>query len=154
MSWYYKNIGWIRCSLNYGRDHIERFCRQAMPFEKVLDIGAGSGDDLMLARLVNPGAVLHAVEVNPESARRLSQQGVIVYNINIERQKIPVRNGGFDLIIANQVLEHVKDIYWVFHEITRVLPIGGKIIIGVPNLASLHNRILLGLGSQPTCMTL
>ena len=27
---------------------------------------------------------------------------------------------------------------------------GGKLIIGVPNLASLHNRILLCLGRQPS----
>jgi hypothetical protein len=30
------------------------------------------------------------------------------------------------------------------------LIVGGKLIIGVPNLASLHNRLLLAFGFQPT----
>ncbi|MEA2101747.1 MAG: class I SAM-dependent methyltransferase, partial [Thermodesulfobacteriota bacterium] len=55
-----------------------------------------------------------------------------------------------DLVIANQILEHTKEIFWIFNEISRVLRIGGRMIIGVPNLASLHNRILLLLGRQPS----
>ena len=150
MSYYYRSIGWIRCALNYGRDHIERFCQAAMPYQDVLDIGAGSGDDLAISRQVNPSACLSAVEVNPENARRLRARGVSVFQINIERERIPLPDGSQDLVILNQVLEHLKDIYWVFHEVTRVLRVGGKLVIGVPNLASLHNRILLGLGMQPT----
>lgn len=150
MSYYYRSIGWIRCSLNYGRDHIERFCQKAMPYQNVLDIGAGSGHDLEISRQINPAACLFAVEVNPENARRLRSQGISVFQVNIEREQIPVPDGSQDLIIMNQVLEHLKDIFWVFHEVTRALPVGGKLVIGVPNLASLHNRILLGLGLQPT----
>ena len=54
------------------------------------------------------------------------------------------------MIIANQVLEHTKEVFWIFHEISRVLTVRGHLIIGVPNLASLHNRVLLALGRQPT----
>jgi len=56
------------------------------------------------------------------------------------------------VIIANQILEHVKEIFWIWHEISRVLRIGGKLIIGIPNLASLHNRLLLLFGKQPACI--
>lgn len=152
MSYYSRNIGWIRCSLNYGREHVERFCKQALPYHSVLDIGAGPGDDLYAAQKLNPEAVLHAVEVNPESIRRLRASGVAVYPINIERQRIPLADHSVDLVIMNQVMEHLKDVFWVFHEISRVLPVGGRLILGVPNLASLHNRILLALGLQPTCI--
>lgn len=150
MSYYYRNIGWIRCSLNYGREHIAKFCSQALPYDTVLDIGAGSGDDLRTALTIFSPAKAYAVEVNPVSAQRLAAQGVEVFNINVERQKIPLGDGCVDLVILNQVLEHIKDVYWVAHEVTRLLPVGGKLIIGVPNLASLHNRILLMLGRQPT----
>jgi ubiquinone/menaquinone biosynthesis C-methylase UbiE len=152
MSYYYQNIGWIRCSLNYGREHVEHFCKQVTPYHSVLDIGAGPGEDLFSAQKIHPEARLHAVEVNPESIRRLRAGGVEVYPINIERQRLPLADRSIDLVIMNQVLEHVKDIYWIFHEISRVLPVGGSLILGVPNLASLHNRILLGLGLQPTCI--
>jgi SAM-dependent methyltransferase len=152
MSYYYQNIGWIRCSLNYGREHIEYFCRKAAPYHTVLDIGAGPGDDLLTAQKVNPQAELYAVELNPESVRRLRAGGVKVFPINIERQRIPLADRSIDLVIMNQVLEHVKDIYWVLHEISRVLTVGGSLVLGVPNLASLHNRILLTMGLQPTCI--
>ncbi len=152
MSYYDQSIGWIRCALNYGREQVEDFCRQAPAYGSVLDIGAGPGEDLFAAGRIQPGAALHAVEVNPESAERLRERGVTVYAINIERQRIPLPDCSVDLVIINQVLEHVKDIYWVFHEISRVLTVGGNVILGVPNLASLHNRILLTFGLQPTCI--
>ena len=123
-----------------------------MPYQAVLDIGAGMGDDLYLAKMVNPEARLCAVEISPSRVQQLAANGFEVFPINIERQRIPVDDLSFDLVIINQVMEHVKDIFWVFHEISRVLAVGGKLIIGVPNLASLHNRILLAMGLQPTCI--
>ena len=56
------------------------------------------------------------------------------------------------MVISNQTLEHVKEIFWILHEISRTLKMGGHFIIGVPNLASMHNRLLLLLGKQPTCL--
>jgi SAM-dependent methyltransferase len=152
MSYYYKKIGWVHCALNYGRDHVDEFCSQALPYRSVLDIGAGSGDDLLIARRVNPDAYLQAIEINPQSAARLTALGIQVHCLDIERQKVPLEDGSIDLVIANQVLEHLKELFWVFHEISRLLPVGGKLIVGVPNLASLHNRIMLALGQQPTSL--
>jgi len=137
-------------SLNYGRHIIEDFLKSAGGFQNVLDIGAGHGDDLMLARKVNPGATLHGVEVDPESGRRLAEKSVVVHPINIEKDLFPFEDGSIDLIIGNQILEHTKEIFWIFHELSRILRVGGHLIVGVPNLAALHNRILLAAGIQPS----
>jgi SAM-dependent methyltransferase len=137
-------------SLNYGRHQIKRFLLSAGPYRTVIDLGAGQGDDLMLARSINIQADIHAVEVYPVYAARLAEKGIRVHNLNIEKDRLPFQEGAVDVVIANQVLEHVKELFWIFHEITRVLPIGGKMILGVPNLASLHNRILLAFGRQPS----
>lgn len=37
--------------LNYGRRYIETFLRASSPFCSVLDVGAGAGEDLLLAKL-------------------------------------------------------------------------------------------------------
>ncbi len=140
----------INRSLNYGRHLIKKFLASAGQYQTVLDIGAGCGDDLMLARMINQKAVLHAIEVSSENARKLAQKNIIVYSIDIEKDLFPFSDSSVDVIIANQVLEHSKEIFWIFHEITRVLRVGGKIIVGVPNLAALHNRILLVFGKQPS----
>lgn len=50
----------------------------------------------------------------------------------------------------NQLLEHTKEIFWIFGEISRVLKPKGMCIVGVPNLASFHNRLFLCGGRQPT----
>ncbi|TVM00902.1 MAG: class I SAM-dependent methyltransferase [Candidatus Brocadia sp. WS118] len=136
--------------LNYGRHLIKNFLASVGQYQTVLDIGAGCGDDLMIASMINQNSVLHAIEVSPANVYKLTQKNVTVHSINIERDTFPFCDASVDIIIANQVLEHSKEIFWIFHEVTRVLRIGGKVIVGVPNLASLHNRILLVLGKQPS----
>ncbi len=67
----------------------------------------------------------------------------------MENNIFPYKDESFDVIMANQVLEHTKEIFWIFSEVSRVLKKDGIFIIGVPNLASLHNRIALLVGMQP-----
>lgn len=137
-------------SLNYGRHIVERFLLESQPFESVVDIGAGNGDDLSMAKKIIPSSKLIAVECCSYFVEQLQNSGICVHRINIERDSLPYKDESIDIVIANQILEHTKEIYWIFHEITRVLPVGGKVILGVPNLASLHNRLLLLFGRQPT----
>ncbi|MCX7984074.1 MAG: class I SAM-dependent methyltransferase [Bacteroidetes bacterium] len=142
-------------SLNYGRHIVRRFLSEALCTTNgnvVLDIGAGWGIDLIRAREYNTSCELHAIEIEPEYIKELQANGIIVHTLNIEREKIPLSTESVDVIIANQIFEHIKEIFWVFHEATRVLRVGGFIIIGVPNLASFHNRVLLAFGKQPTCI--
>lgn len=138
-------------SLNYGRPIIQAFLEKSMLSQAVVvDLGAGHGDDLELARLVSDSAKLYAVECWPPYVKELTVRGIEVAPLNIERDKLPFENESVDVVIANQVLEHAKELFWLFHEVSRVLKVGGVFIIGVPNLASLHNRLLLAIGRQPT----
>lgn len=138
-------------SLNYGRPLIQGFLEKSIPpYAVVVDLGAGHGDDLELARQFSNSARLCAVECWPPYVQELEAKGVEVAPLNIERDKLPFQNESVDVVIANQVLEHAKEIFWIFHEVSRVLKVGGVFIIGVPNLASLHNRLLLAMGRQPT----
>lgn len=52
-------------------------------------------------------------------------------------------------MLANQVIEHTKEVFWIFSEVSRILKSGGLFVVGVPNLASLHNRVALLFGTQP-----
>lgn len=137
-------------SLNYGRHHIKHFLEQANPYNTVVDLGAGKGTDLAIAAQVNPAAKRHAVEAYPPYVEGLQHKGIIVHPLNIEKDTLPFDNETVDVIILNQILEHVKEVFWIFHEISRVLKTGGSVIIGVPNLAAFHNRLLLMFGRQPS----
>lgn len=139
-------------SLNYGRHLVRRQLQGALPWNSVLDIGAGRGADLRIAKDVNPAAKLHALDCDAEKARFVRDSGIDTHVLDIEKQSWPLADGSMDVIIANQILEHTKELFWVFHEMTRVLAVGGHLIVGIPNLASLHNRVLLAIGRQPTAI--
>jgi ubiquinone/menaquinone biosynthesis C-methylase UbiE len=147
--------------LNYGRHLVKSFSKNAIFENKnstknpvILDIGAGSGTDLDLVRQVLPSAEFHALESYPANVKSLQEKGVRVSALNLEQDLFPFKTESVDLIIANQILEHTKEIFWIFHEVSRVLKVGGSFVIGVPNLASFHNRLLLLMGRQPTsCQT-
>jgi len=146
--------GVIDRSLNYGRHLMGEYLRRVSSgrMEVVLDIGAGNGEDLFLAREARPQAALHAIEVYPPYQEALRAKGIQVHALDIERDRFPFASESVDVVMANQILEHVKEIFWVLHESSRILRVGGSLIIGVPNLAAFHNRCLLAFGKQPTCL--
>jgi len=137
-------------SLNYGRHLIGDFLKSTQGVRNIVDIGAGHGTDLNIASSTHPNAKLHAIECWEPYVNELISQGVSVNSLNIERDRLPFDDQSVDVVIANQVLEHTKELFWIFHETTRSLRVGGYFIIGVPNLASLHNRLLLAIGRQPS----
>ena len=61
----------------------------------------------------------------------------------------PFEDGDFDLIVSNQVLEHLPNTDHFFRELYRVLKLGGYAIVSTPNLASWDSIISLFLGFQP-----
>ena len=72
--------------------------------------------------------------------------------VNLEFDLLPYENETFDLVICNQVLEHLKNYHGVLEEIIRVTKSGGYMMIGIPNLAHLINRFYLLFGIQPMCL--
>ena len=153
--------------LNYGRPIIRSWGAEYLrglseesrtsPL-RVFDLGCGHGEDLLnvregtLASVSMPTEVrLYGVESHEPYVEECREHAIETYAINIERAAYPNGDGFYDLVIANQILEHTKEIFWIFAETARVLKPGGRFIVGVPNLASLHNRILLLFGQQPTC---
>src|ERR1700675_5008825 len=134
----------------YGPLVVEQLVRNLADLKVVVDLGAGSGRDLEIVRRLHPQAKLIAVEGGTEYAYALAGKADEIHVANIERDDLPLADSQADLIIANQVLEHTKEIFWIFHEVSRSLKLGGHFLFGVPNICSLHNRFLLLLGRQPT----
>jgi len=138
-------------NLNYGRHILQEWLSTIKP-SSVLDVGVGHGADIETVRSKFPEASCFGIESNKYYADYARQQNIAISEINIERSLFPYDDEFFDLIIANQVFEHMKDIFWCLDQISRTLKQGGYFYFGVPNLASLHNRILLLMGKQPTCI--
>lgn len=140
--------------LNYGREIIVEWAEQACQRKEevtVLDLGLGEGTDLLNIKNALQGKKLHlhGLESYAPNVKKAKENGIEVSIFNLERERFPYEDQSIDLIIANQVLEHTKEIIWITSEISRILKWGGVFLCGVPNLASLHNRIALLFGEQP-----
>lgn len=89
------------------------------------------------------------VEFFPEMAR-MAGRAFTCHRVDIERDALPFEDETVDLVVCNQVMEHCKDIFRPLDEIHRVLRTGGHLVFSVPNLGSLHNRLMLAAGLQPS----
>jgi len=72
--------------------------------------------------------------------------------VDVEAAAFPAADGDFDLVIWNRDLVTVKNLGPALREVRRVLRPGGVFVVAVPNLAALHNRLLLLAGRQPTTL--
>jgi SAM-dependent methyltransferase len=52
--------------------------------------------------------------------------------------RLPLADDSFDVVYADQVLEHVIDIHKAASEIQRVLRVGGLLVVGIPFLYPFH----------------
>ncbi len=148
--------------LNAGRDIV---LSEALDFIKenkdrelnILDVGMGDGEDLLNIKKHSNGINLHlyGADIRPIVLEEGALKGISVFtSIDIETMAIPVKDEFFDLVIMNQIIEHTKEIFWIFSEISRIIKEGGILIVGTPNLAAFHNRVLLLFGKQPSSIQL
>lgn len=131
-------------SLERSNDLLVTFARSAAARfrePRVLDIGCGDGERV---RAVTNGGKCWGIE---GSAPAKVPPGVEIVVADLEKP-LPVETGMFDLIIMNQVVEHIRNLDVLFSECRRILQPRGSLILATPNLASWHNIVALVLGQQ------
>jgi ubiquinone/menaquinone biosynthesis C-methylase UbiE len=114
---------------------------------QVLDLGCGDGE--LTQRFAEEIGLSHIIGIDWHVP---SIQNARQYNIQLIRGNVqhtlPFPNQHFDLVISNQVIEHLTDVDMFVKEIYRILKVGGKAIISTENLSSWHNIAALVMGQQ------
>lgn len=81
---------------------------------------------------------------------RLNAVGVQLKTCNLDDEPIPFASDSFDVVIFTEVLEHIfAPPSEVLREVGRILRKGGKLLLSVPNIARLMNRLKLLFGITP-----
>jgi ubiquinone/menaquinone biosynthesis C-methylase UbiE len=123
--------------------------------DTILDVGCGNGDrTIKVANYFNVHmSNVYGLDYNDNFVMSCKKT-FNASKIDLETDDIPHEKKSFDLVICNQVLEHLKNYRKVINDLIRVTRKRGYIVIGIPNLAHLINRIYLMFGIQPMCIHL
>ena len=109
---------------------------------RVLELGAASGH--VTRALVEQNCTVTAIEYDPEAARDLKDaaQEVIVGDLN-DPEVFAGLPGGYDVVLAGDVLEHLLFPQQVLNRIADQLAPHGHVVVSLPHVAHVDMRLAL-----------
>ncbi len=115
---------------------------------RVLDLGCFDGFISEKILLQGRKEVM-GVDQLEKALERAAARGIQTVLADLDDAEFDFPDHSFDCVLVGEALDYLYDPDAVLEGIRRVLKPGGKLIVTVPNLASLGNRVLLLLGSPP-----
>jgi SAM-dependent methyltransferase len=104
--------------------------------EVMLDVGCGSGVSLLEAKTL--GATAFGIEADPNVKPIAAALGLDIYFGSLQDRPFPEQR--FDLIVMNQVIEHLPDPDQALQILSERLTSNGRMVLVFPNTASLWRR--------------
>ncbi|MHB8376932.1 MAG: class I SAM-dependent methyltransferase [Dehalococcoidia bacterium] len=115
----------------FGQDRRLNLIRHYAPLEgrRILDIGCGLGVYVRKFREFSDRVV--GIDIDP---RRLREGAKTTPGLLLGGgERLPFRDGAFDIVVLNEVIEHVRDDAAALREALRVIGPGGHIFVYAPN---------------------
>ena len=121
--------------------------RQAVdgPGRRVLDLGCRYG---ALTQHYAAGNHVVGVDIDADALARAAELGIETHWADVE-DPLSFDDESFDVVVAGELLEHVRDPAGLVGEARRVLRPGGQFVASVPNAFRLKNRLRFLLGRKP-----
>lgn len=126
---------------NYFTPIWDEVCAE-VSFSTVLDIGCGNG--LFTAGLKKRfPCTLFGVDGSAYALEGAKQSGFDDVQLvkDLSSQPLPFAGDKFDIVVCKDVLEHLLDPEHLVSEMTRVVRVGGYLLVQVPNHFSLYGRL-------------
>jgi SAM-dependent methyltransferase len=115
------------------------------PGRRVLDLGCRYG---ALTRWYLEGNEVVGIDVDREALAGAAELGIETHWADVE-EPLAFPDASFDVVVAGELLEHVREPARVVAEARRVLRPGGRLVASVPNAYRLKNRARFALGRAP-----
>ncbi|MFH0924772.1 MAG: class I SAM-dependent methyltransferase [bacterium] len=122
---------------------INRFSHD--PHGRLLDIGCFDGT--LASQFIDQRSVF-GVEGYVEPCKRAQGKKVKAILADLDKG-LPFHSNFFDCVIAAEIIEHLYDTDFFLQEIKRVLKNKGILVMSLPNIACLSNRIKMLFGGYP-----
>ena len=139
-----------------NRRNIIELVRRARPAAgRVVLLDLGCDDGVWTRKLADAVGAdeMHGVEIVDEAARKAAANGVQVKRLDLSQPMTELPSGAFDLVHANQVIEHVPGVDLFVSEVFRLLKPGGYAVISTENGSSWHNVFAATMGWQIFSLT-
>jgi SAM-dependent methyltransferase len=129
-----------------GPERVELFRRYVGgPGRRVLDLGCRYG---ALTRAYVEGNDVVGVDVDRAALAEAAKLGIDTRWADADAP-LPFDDESFDVVVAGELLEHVRDPNRLVAESNRVLRPGGSFVGSVPNAFRLKNRLRFLAGRKP-----
>jgi 2-polyprenyl-3-methyl-5-hydroxy-6-metoxy-1,4-benzoquinol methylase len=119
---------------------IERVLAAIGPLEDVLDFGSGTGQFTIRLRDAGRYRSVTGADLYPRADTMPADIGWVQGDLN---DRLPLGDGGFDLIVAAEVIEHLENPRAMCREIFRLLRPGGRVVLSTPNNESWRSIVAL-----------
>jgi len=116
-----------------------------------LDIGPGTGRWLTFMKQ-NGARWLGGVDISSTVLERCEDLCDETQKCDLETDALSFDDDSVDVVIAIEVLEHLRDPAHFFSEIVRVTKPGGFVLMTMPNITSFISRIRLLFGLLPVAI--
>ncbi len=111
----------------------------------LLEVGCSSGYFLRAARAAYPGATILGADAVDRPLRALAAADPTLPLLRFDLTRAPLADACLDVVVALNVLEHIRDDAAAVREIHRMLRPGGAAVIELPAgpwLYDVHDRVL------------
>jgi SAM-dependent methyltransferase len=114
------------------------------PGKRVLDLGCRYG---ALTRAYAEGNEVVGMDVDRTALAEAAKLGIETRWGDVE-EPLPFEDTSFDVVVAGELIEHLRDPDRLVAEVRRVLRPGGTFVGSVPNFFRLRNRLAMLLGRR------
>jgi SAM-dependent methyltransferase len=115
------------------------------PGRRVLDLGCRDG---ALTRSYADGNEIVGVDADPEALAEAAKLGIETHHADLDAP-LEFADSSFDVVVAGELLEHLRHPRALVAEVRRVLRPGGTFVGSVPNAYRLKNRLRFVAGRRP-----
>lgn len=135
-------------AVNLRKGMIFSLLEKAGPQAKMLDLGCDDGTWSLALKEKTGAGEIYGVDVVDQRIEEAENKGVKAVKADLNHN-FPFRDNFFDVVHADQVIEHITALDNFVSETYRVLKPGGYTIISTENGSSWHNIFAAIMGWQP-----